>query len=215
MKPIKLYIIESTPLLLRGITHFFGSNYRYEVIGARNDTKEIIEIMGKIHLDILWLDTNLEDIRDCSLIKKVFNLYPSIKILLFGENDGYQKISQYLKNGSHAYLLKTANESEIHSALNQLEKNNIFIQNLYYSKINGGVIHGKISSCKTRGKLTKREREIIKLIVEEYTTREIAQMLFISQGTVETHRNNIIQKLGVKNVAGLVREALMNHLDIE
>ncbi len=145
------------------------------------------------------------------LIRKKF---PGLKILLFGENESMPAIRKYFKQGIFAYLPKTADPLEIETALSYLESGEPYVS----PSLSHALSHWLTDTVRKKKpgcNLTQREQEVLHLIVEEFTTPEIAKQLYISNCTVETHRINLIQKLGVKNVAGLVREAIQRQLYME
>ena len=148
-------------------------------------------------------------------MKSLTKEHPELKILLFGQGDAAPEIKKYFKQGVSGYLPKTSSAEEIEDALESLAKNKQYIPpSLNHIFSNWLTSSKSLVQKKHCSHLTRRENEVLQLIVNEHTTQEIAHELFISSCTVETHRQKIIQKLGVKNTAGIVREAIYNQLYI-
>jgi DNA-binding NarL/FixJ family response regulator len=141
----------------------------------------------------------------------VLKQYPDIKVIAFSSFDDTHYIRQVLRNGASGYVLKNADQQSIVAAIHTVMEGEEFID----ESIKKLLIHESITGQRRSMyeiPLTKREKEILKLIAEENTNQQIADTLFISLRTVETHRLNITQKLGVKNAAGLVKEAIRRGL---
>jgi DNA-binding NarL/FixJ family response regulator len=201
---MKTLVIESIPLLLQAITQLlseFG-----EVSSLPNNLQNKIEKIDEIQPDLIWLDASLPEVQDCSLLKIIRKKTPNAKILLFGSDETIPEVRKFFKIGICAYLPKTLDVAEINTALSNVVEGNIYVP-ASMNKIFASWLTDPVRKKKPGTKLSLREQEVLQLIVEEYTSIEIAKKLFISKCTVETHRINLIEKLGVKNVAGLVRVA--------
>ena len=204
-------VIEAIPLLLYAIREIIESKPDYQIIRQSGDLHGLNEILQEINPDVLWLDSIMLEASEEGTLPRIHRKFPNVKILLFGVEENVPVIRKYFKQGIFAYLPKTADAEEIGLALNCLELGELYIPpslNQTFTSWLTDPVRKKKPGCK----LTQREQEVLHLIVEEYTTLEIARQLYISQCTVETHRINLIQKLGVKNVAGLVREAIQRQL---
>jgi DNA-binding NarL/FixJ family response regulator len=206
---MKIIVLESIPLLLRAISELIethaDSPYCLDVL--QNAVDEILEVQP----DVAWLDASLPEVQDGSIVKTIHKKFPELKILLFGPEPSVPEVRKYFKLGISAYLPKTADAEEIEAALECLKGGKNYVPTTI-SKSFTNWLTDPVHKIKPGGKLTHREQEVLQLIVEEFTTYEIAQKLYICKCTVETHRNNLILKLGVKNTAGLVREAIQRQL---
>ncbi len=204
-------IIEAIPLLLRAIRLAIESNPEYRVCCHAPNLQNLEHKILTLQPDILWLDATMPEVQNGSAFHAIHKQNPDLKILLFGIGETVPEIRKYFKLGVSGYLLKTADAEEIISALDCLESGESYLPeslNKAFASWLTNTVRKKKPDCK----LTQREREILQLIVDEFTTCEIAKKLFIGQCTVETHRIKLIQKLGVRNVAGLVREAVQRQL---
>ncbi|MFN0037156.1 MAG: LuxR C-terminal-related transcriptional regulator [Saprospiraceae bacterium] len=210
-----ILVSEAIPLLREALVLQLGSSGLVTVIGTAADMQQLQQMLREECPDMLWLDGAFAESKENDCVKSLAKEHPGLKILVFGQGDAAPDIKKYFKQGVFGYLPKTSSPDEIEDALKSLAKNKQYIPpslNPTFSDwLTGSKLPGKKQPC---SHLTRRENEVLQLIVEELTTHEIALQLFISSCTVETHRQKIIQKLGVKNTAGIVREAIYNQLYI-
>jgi DNA-binding NarL/FixJ family response regulator len=208
-----ILVSEAIPLLREALVLQLESSGRFTIVSTAAGVKQLQVMLREEHPDLLWLDGAFAEVREHGWIKSLTKEYPSLKILLFGQGDGAPEIKKYFKQGVFGYLPKTSSADEIEDALNSLAKNKQYVPPSLNHIFSNWLTGSKSPEKKKHGShLTPRENEVLQLIVEEHTTQEIALELFISCCTVETHRQKIIQKLGVKNTAGIVREAIYNQL---
>lgn len=156
--------------------------------------------------DLLWMDSTLIKDTKGNMIKAICKGAPSIKVLLFGNGETLPEIKSYFLQGINCYLPKTTAREEIDKALSKIISEGIYIPLELHQKFDNWITSRGVK--KATNELSIREKEVLQLIVEENTTGEIAKKLFLGHCTIETHRINLIHKLGVKNTAGLVRVAL-------
>ena len=202
---IKIAITDDHTIVIEGIKTMLKSNKEVEVVQSfenLNDTFKNLEDT----IQVLLLDINLPDGNGINACKELLLKHPNLKIIALTNFEDSIFIKQILKNGALGYLLKNTSKSELIEAIKEVTDGNRYLP----KKINNILLNDSIgveNSSYFIPKLTAREKEILALIIKEYTTEEIANELFISAKTVESHRGNLIQKLGVKNSAGLVRVA--------
>ncbi len=203
---MRVLLIESIPLLREALIRQIESDHELLLHGVFDTADGILKQNLPDPPDLLWLDDSLSTVRETDLIKQIRRQWPSTRILIFGTSDSLTEIKHYFKQGVRGYLPKASSALEIQLALSTVAKDELYVPaSLNRTFTTWLTDHPR--KKKPGNELTQREREILFLIVEEHTTNEIARKLFISQCTVETHRINLIQKLGVKNTAGLVRVA--------
>jgi DNA-binding NarL/FixJ family response regulator len=170
--------------------------------------------LPKLDIDILLLDVQLPDAEPEELIQQIRTIKPSLKIIYLTLMRGTRFIHRLMKFDIQGYILKSASFEELVQAIETVAKGGTF-----YSKDVDITVKDDdhrqtliVDDKKIGEILTKREIEILKLVCKEYSNSEIAEKLFLSVGTVETHRKNLIAKLGVNNTVGLVKYALKNNL---
>lgn len=211
MSTTKVCITDDHQMVLEGIKLLIDGQSGVEVTALCNSGADLIEYLKKEIPDVILLDINMPDmngIEACKIIKKI---YPGVKIIglsMIAENN---LIRLMLKNGADGYLHKNAGRSDIVQAIIDVSNGKRYLTREITDLLIGNPDSLRHSNTPFP-KLSSRETQILKMIVYEQTTQEIAETLFISFGTVETHRRNIMIKLGAKNTAGLVRIALEYNL---
>jgi len=208
---MNLIIIEAIQLLLQAVCEAVESKPDYKVCHAAPHLHDLESAISEFQPDLLWLDATIPEVHVGSAFQSIHKKYPDLKILLFGVGETVPEIRKYFKQGIWAYLPKSADAQEVESALTCVQSGEFYVP-ASLNKVFASWVTNPVSKKKPGCKLTQREQEILQLIVEEFTTMEIAKKLYICKCTVETHRIKLIEKLGVKNVAGLVREAIQREL---
>jgi DNA-binding NarL/FixJ family response regulator len=211
---IKVFVTDDHELYLEGLCLLLNRQEGVEVVGSSLTGTELLSVLPSIQADILLLDVHLPDIEEAELLKSIRQLKPSIKVLYLTMMRGTRYIHKLMKYGIQGYLLKNAGIEELKTALKTVANGGT-----YFSKqINITDAESDFRNTITIDDnlvgevLSKREIEILKLICKEFSNAEIAKKLFLSVSTVETHRKNLIAKLGVNNTVGLVKFAIKNNL---
>ena len=202
---IKIAITDDHTIVIEGIKTMLKSNKDVEVIQSFENLNDTFKNLENT-VQVLLLDINLPDGNGINACKELLLKHPDLKIIALTNFEDSIFIKQILKNGALGYLLKNTSKTELIEAIKEVTDGNRYLP----KKISDILLNDSIgveNSSYFIPKLTAREKEILALIIKEYTTEEIANELFISAKTVESHRGNLIQKLGVKNSAGLVRVA--------
>lgn len=209
MNRIKVLLVDDHLMFLEGLQSLFSNETNIEVVGAASNANMALDIVHEKQPDIVITDLSMPDIDGGSLVASLQEKYPSIYTLVLSMHSEAHIISKLIKQNVNGYLLKNAEKEELLTAVMTIANGeNYFskeISDIYNESINKG-------NNALIPELSKREREVLKLIGDEYTTKEIADLLFISQNTVESHRKNMFSKLNVKNVAGLIKMAIKNNL---
>lgn len=205
---INVAITDDHVMVVEGLKTMLKSLETIKIINTYHNVNDTIEGLKNSLPDVLILDINLPDGNGINLCKQLKNDYKTLKIIALSNFEDIAFIKQIIKNGASGYLLKNTNKSELETAITSAFNDQLYLpENLKRLLLNDSL--GKsASNVFFMPSLTRREKEVLDLIVKEHTSDDIAQMLFITTKTVEAHRSNLIQKLGVKNVAGLVRVAI-------
>jgi DNA-binding NarL/FixJ family response regulator len=179
-----------------------------EVAGSVSNAFDAIPFLKQHKIDLILLDINLPDVSGIDLCKKIGKEFPQIKILGISTFSERSYISRMIENGASGYLIKSASSSEIEDAIKTVLEGKIYLN------VSMGHLLRPLSIVPDDNlpKLTKREKEILTLIAEGFTNNQIAEKLFISPLTVDSHRKNLLTKLNVNNTASLVRVAIENRL---
>jgi len=208
----KLAITDDHQLVLQGITAMLENTPEIQVVATYKNAHETLHNLHKNLPDVLLLDINLPDINGIDLSKKLLNKFPDLKIIALTNFEDTSFVKRMLKNGVHGYLLKNTDKIEIAKALKTVLSGELFLQKDIQKKLLNQQASAKTNNNGLIPKLTRREHDVLVAISEELTTQQISEKLFISPKTVETHRMNIMSKLGAKNSVGIIKIALEKHL---
>ncbi len=209
MNRIKVLLVDDHLMFLEGLQSLFVNEKNIEVIGVASCAELALNILKKEKPDIVITDLSMPDTDGSSLVATLKISYPTIFILVLSMHSEPQIISKLINQDINGYLLKNAEKEELLTAVKKIAKG----ENYFSKEVKEIFTQSSFTrNYQVIPELSKREKEVLKLIGDEYTTKEIADLLFISQNTVETHRKNMFSKLNVKNVAGLIKMALKNNL---
>lgn len=207
----KIAITDDHQMILRGIDALLENCSDLRIVGKYSNAEETINALKINQPDVLLLDINLPDINGIDLCKILLKSYPNLKVIALSNFDETAFVKRILANGAHGYLLKNTNTEELAEAIKTVLNGGQFIQKDLKNKLFNRSI-GQQKKDTLNIKLTKREKDVLQCIYEELTTQEAADKLFISPKTVETHRMNLMTKLGAKNSVGIVKAALLKNL---
>ena len=208
---LNVAITDDHPLILNGITEIIDSTTDMRLSGAYLTAAETDEGLQKEVPDILLLDINLPDGSGLDLCKTYTKAYPKMRIIALTTYNQALIVKGMIQNGALGYLLKNTSKEELVNAIHTVHRGEQYLQDDIKQILLSSALGGAVQSSFIP-KLTRREKEVLTLIVDQFTTAEIAEKLFVSPKTVESHRLHLIQKLGVRNTAGLVKEALIKGL---
>lgn len=205
---ITVAITDDHVMVVEGIKTMLKQVDDIKITSCHHSVKDTINSIHNQLPNVLLLDINLPDGNGIQLCKQLKEKYQNLKIIAISNYEDLAFIKQIMKNGASGYLLKNTDKNELVKAIKTVMKNDIFLPEKLKRELLNDSLGKPANSSFFLPVLTRREKEVLDLIIKEHTTDEIASKLFITSKTVEAHRSNLIQKLGVKNVAGLVRVAL-------
>lgn len=211
LTPVKIIIADDHEVIIDGLIALLATEKDLQVVGRANNGNQLLEIIKNKPVDLIILDIDMPEMNGVEAAKKLKEKYPDVKILVLTMFNTPDFIANLLRHGVDGYILKNSRKRELLKAIRSVRSGRSFYAP-EVTEIMMNSFRQEKNNNKDTVQLTPREKEIIRLISEEYTSREIGEKLFISFHTVERHRKNIIAKLGVKNVAGLVKYAIMNGL---
>ncbi len=200
-----VYIVDDHELIIEGIISFLQKEKNIKVAGYATTAVACINFFNSNTADVILMDINLPDMNGMDLCKIIKTNYPGINVIALSTLNQGSYITQIIENGASGYLLKNADKEEILAAIGTVQKGKTFFS------FEAGKIY-KATKEKRTGLpvLSKREKEILKLIAEGLTNMEISKQLFISIDTVDTHRKNLYTKLKVNNTAQLIKSGIEN-----
>lgn len=210
-KSIRVLLADDHKMFLGGLQLIVDALDHTKVVGSVANGKAALLFLARNEVDLVILDLNmpvLNGLDTCKVIKKEM---PHVKVLVLSMVAEIPIIKRVIKCGAMGFLLKESGKEKIEHAIKALMAGSLYFDEKILSEMNDP-LPKKVKKDSLLPHLSKRELQILQLIVKEKTTSEIADELFIGFGTVESHRRNIITKLGVRNTAGIVRVAMENGL---
>ena len=204
---IKLLIVDDHRIVLDGLKSLFDQDNQFEIIGAASSAEEALRFLQSRIPDILLTDFRLPGLNGLELAMLVKQKFPSVKRVILSMHDEALLVKQILKEGIDGYLLKSIQQSELKLALHR-----IMDGYPYVSPEITRMVLADMNNQQPDQLLSERERQILNLIARECSNKQIAEQLFISERTVETHRKNIFRKTNTSSLVGLIKYAFANRL---
>jgi DNA-binding NarL/FixJ family response regulator len=204
---MKTLLVDDHAILLDGVKSLLSHEASVDVIGEANSAEQALEFLKTNKVDLLITDFNLPGMDGLGLVRWVKKLSPDTKIIVLSMHDEAHLVKEILKEGVEGYVLKNDSHKELKMAIQYVQEGKIYLSN----NINRIIINS-LNFPEEDRLLTDREREILKLIAKEFSNKEIADHLFISERTVETHRKNIFRKTKTNSLVGLIKFAYANNL---
>jgi DNA-binding NarL/FixJ family response regulator len=213
---MRILISDDHQFILESIEILLSTMPDYEVVGTYTNGKEVLKALETLqNIDVVLTDYNMPEMDGIELTKQIRQKYPTIKVLLLTVSEDANTIQEAFKAGVSGYMMKKAGKSEFETALKTITSGQkYYSQSVVFELLNRDKQMADLteSTDEKLNDLTDRELEIVTLIAKELSTNQIAEKLFLSPATVETHRHNILKKLGIKNSIGLVKFAMKHQL---
>ena len=199
-------MVDDHQILIDGIKNILEEK-EFIIVAEALDSRSALEFLEKHPVEIIITDISMPGEDGIELIKKVKKLYPEIKIIVLSMHEEKGIVQDAIQLGVNGYLLKNITQQQLLHAIQRVKENKFYIsEEIAHILVEN--IHDKTDTRL----LSKRELEILKLIAREYSNKHIAETLFISERTVETHRKNIFRKTNTHTVVGLIKYAIENKL---
>jgi DNA-binding NarL/FixJ family response regulator len=208
---INVLIVDDHQMFLEGLTALLQDIDAIYITGTATDGNEALVALENKSVDVVIMDISMPGMDGIELNNQIKKRYPKVKTLMLSTHSDSKMIERLIKDNANGYLLKNAEKNELLEAIYSLGRD----ENYFSEEVKEKYMNSRFSQKSEQDidpQLSKREIEIMKFIVAEYTTQEIADKLFISQHTVNSHRKNLLSKLGLKNIAGIVKYALENKI---
>lgn len=203
----RILIADDHQLFLAGLKLVFAENKEYKIAAELNSGSDVINMFKKSHFDVAILDINMPGENGLKVCKWIKENYPACAVIILTMYSDAQFINEFLQSEASAYVLKNAGKTEILNAIKFAEQGQKYISKELLPTTEK--CDSELSKINT---LTRRELDIIKLLVSGKNSQQIAEDLYLSVFTVNTHRKNILHKLNLKNAAGIVKFAIENNI---
>jgi len=215
MKPLRILIADDHEFIRRGIRAVLEKQPNCEIVGEAGDGREAVQLAATSRPDIAILDVTMPELNGFDATRQMLQENPNIKVLVLSMHESEQIVREVLASGARGYILKSDAGRDLLSAVDSLASGKPFftskvselLLNVYLKRGAAPQESGDAPSV-----LTAREREILQLLAQGKSNKEVATTLYISVRTVETHRSNMMSKLNLHSMAELVRYALKNQI---
>ncbi len=206
---ITVAIIDDHPMVINGIQNMLASSRHIKMIATYESGTELLTGLEQQQPDVLLLDIQLPGMKGDELAEIIQKQWPAIRILAMTGFDTPFYVRNMLEKGCIGYLLKNTGQKTLVHAIETANRGETYIDETLKEQLLQHVLKIKMPAAPGNPPvLTRREKDILRLIVQEYTSQEIADTLFLSLRTIEKYRLNMLQKLHVRNTAGLVKAAI-------
>ena len=203
---IKIIVVDDHPMVIEGMKAMLNQIRYVELCATASNAYEAMEKVKENQPDLVITDVNMPEISGVELTSKLKKEFPNLKIIGMSTFNERSYIAQMIQNGADGFLVKSASKEEIETAISSV------LDGKMYLSSDAGMSNSEQKELKNQPTLTRREKEILTLISEGFTNPQIAEKLFISLYTVETHRKNLLSKFNTNNTASLIKIAATNGL---
>jgi DNA-binding NarL/FixJ family response regulator len=208
VKRIRVLLADDHTLIRAGISALLERMDRVEVVGEAVDGRQALKLIQELTPDIVLLDLQMPGLSGFEVLQETSKRFPAVKIIVLSVHDTEEYALRALRSGAAGYLPKSAASSELEVAVDQVIRGEQYLPSILVQTASVGSTRGGHTLRAVPVELTPRQREVLTLVAEGYSTKDIARALEISVKTVETHRAQLMERLGIHDVAGLVRYAI-------
>ncbi len=206
MKPIRVMLADDHALLRAGIRALLQAD-GFEIVGEAGNGHEAIAIAAKSLPDVVLMDVTMPELNGLDAAAAIVAQASSVHVIILSMNSDREYVMQALRAGASGYLLKNASPSELQQAIRSVMRGETYLSSAIAGHVVASV-RGDGDKDSKAVELTPRQSQVLQLIAEGFTTKEIARKLHISVNTADTHRTHLMGALGIHDIAGLVRYAI-------
>ena len=208
MSPIRVLLADDHELVRAGLRSLLEKITDITVIGEASNGREALRLIDELAPNVVLMDVMMPELNGLEATARAANQFPMTRIVILSMNAGDDFVLQALQSGAAGYLLKNINPAELELAINTVARGGTYLSSAIPAQVIEACLANHGGPTSSLQKLTPRQREILQLITEGNSTKEIAAKLTISTKTVETHRVDLMNALGINDIAGLTRFAI-------
>lgn len=216
MRRIKILFADDHAIVRDGLRSLFKSDPGFQIVGEAADGNEAIKLVAKYRPDVAVLDISMPNVNGIEATGIIKQRYPETKVLVLTIHENEEYIRELILAGADGYVLKNAEKKEIFDGVRAVANGSTF----FSANVSKALLEGLVRSTRSKvpfqlsneDKLTKRETEVLRLIAEGLTSKQIAERLSLSITTVNSHRTKIMKKLNIHEIVGLVKYAIQRSL---
>jgi DNA-binding NarL/FixJ family response regulator len=210
MQKIRVLVVDDHTIVRDGICALLALAGDIEVVGEATNGSEALKMVDELHPDVVLMDIAMPIMGGLEATRRISRDYPKTKVLVITQHDDKEYVFPVIESGASGFISKAAASSELAQGIRSVYRGDSFLSPSVAKLLveNYQTTAGERSKKDPYNQLTGREREILKLLAEGYSTQEIAGMLVITPKTVEGHKTNLMSKLGIHNRIDLVKYAL-------
>jgi DNA-binding NarL/FixJ family response regulator len=208
MTPIRILLADNHTLVRAGLRSLLQSLEGVDVVAEASDGRAVLSLVEAHHPDVVLMDVAMPEMNGLEATARVVKEFPTVRVIILSMHANEEYVLQALRVGAMGYVLKDSGVSELELALRAISKGETYLSPAVSKHVVADYVRRAGGETSPLDQLTPRQREILQLLVKGQTTKKIAEALFISVKTVETHRAQLMERLGIHDVAGLVRYAI-------
>jgi len=209
----RVLLVDDHEIIRRGMRSILEARKDWKIVGEATTGREAVQKVEELKPDVVVMDISMPELNGLEAVRQILRLAPRTEVLVLTMHESEDLVREVLEAGARGYLLKSDAASQLIAAIETLRVHKPYLTSKVNDVILTGYLGGKPPRGETSGgRLTPREREIVQLLAEGLTNKEVATTLHISVKTAETHRTNIMRKLDLHSVSELVRYAVRSKI---
>ncbi len=207
MPALRILLVDDHALVRAGMRALLSSFPDFEVVGETEDGADAVELAARLHPNVVLMDIAMHGLNGLDATARIRNQHPEVRVIILSMHANEEYVFQALRSGASGYLLKDSATSELEFAVRAVARGETYLSPPISKAVVDGYVQRMISD-QPLDLLTPRQREILQLVAEGGSTKEIAHRLGLSVKTIEAHRSQIMDRLGIHDIPGLVRFAV-------
>jgi DNA-binding NarL/FixJ family response regulator len=213
MRPIRALLADDHTLVLAGLRALLEEIEGVAIVAEARNGREALDLAREHRPDVVVMDISMKELNGIEATARIISELPSTRVLILSMHSSGEFVRRALKAGASGYLVKDSAPQELRMAIEAIARDEVYLSPRVSRQLVSGIVDGRIEAAESSiDSLTPRQREVLQLIAEGKSTKEIAFALKVSTKTVETHRTALMDRLGIRDIPGLVLYALREKL---